>query len=73
MKTLDEYHNALRNFDWQFEFSDEHAKWAKGHNNLMRLYAMQKELDIDGTIWLSYPGSKTHGAPQPRILTKEIV
>ena len=72
MKTLNEYHTALRNFDWQFEFTDEHAKWAKGHNDLARLYAMQKDLDQDGTIWLSYPGSKTHGAPQPRI-TKEFV
>ncbi len=61
------YRKALEAFDWQFEFSDDHARWALGHNALSNLYRMQRTLDPDGSIWLSYAGAHTHGAPQPRI------
>lgn len=64
---LTQYHQALAAFDWQFEHSDEHAVWARGHNALSRLHKLQRELDPTGEIWLSYPGAHGHGAPQPRV------
>jgi hypothetical protein len=62
-----EYRAALAGMDWQFEFCDEHAKWAAGTNALARLHRMQRELDPSGDIWLSFPGALSHGAPRPHI------
>lgn len=64
---LTEYHKALSAFDWQFEFADDHQRWASGNNSLSRLHRMQREIDADGAIWMSYPGAHKHGAPQPRV------
>lgn len=68
---LTEYHKALAAFDWQFEFSDEHAVWARGVNSLARLHRMQRELDPTGEIWNSYPGAHFHGAPRPMVVESE--
>jgi hypothetical protein len=46
---------------------DDHRRWAAGVNALARLRKMQQQLDRDGSIWLSYPGAHTHGAPAPLI------
>jgi hypothetical protein len=64
---LTEYHAALQSFDWQYDFSDSHERWAKGNNALARLRAMQAVVDPTGEIWMAQPGAQGHGAPAPRI------
>lgn len=59
------YRKALEKFNWQFEHAEEHAVWARGSNDLANLRRMQRDIDPDGSIWMSYPGAHTHGAPQP--------
>ena len=66
-RELQAYKALLESMNWQFEFSDEHAVWARGSNALARLHRMQRELDPSGEIWMSYPGAHKHGAPQPRV------
>lgn len=65
---LAEYRAALANMDWQFEFTEDHRRWATGTNDLARLHKMQRELDPTGEIWLATPGARGHGAPRPRVL-----
>jgi hypothetical protein len=64
---LAEYHKALQSFDWQYAFSDDYLVFARGVNALEKLHAIQTKVDPTGEIWNSYPGSKGHGAPFPRI------
>jgi hypothetical protein len=64
---LTQYRAALAAMDWQFEFSDEHARWAAGTNALARLHRLQRELDPSGDIWMQTPGAHGHGAPSPNI------
>lgn len=61
------YRKALASFDWQYDQADTQHRWANGHNDLANLYLLQRTLDPDGSIWLSYPGAHTDGAPQPRV------
>jgi hypothetical protein len=64
---LEAYGAALRRFDWQFQFSDDHTVWAAGSNALARLHKMQRQIDPDGVMWLATPGARGHGAPGPQI------
>ena len=64
---LEAYVAALRSFDWQFQFSDDHTVWARGNNALARLHKMQRSIDPDGIIWMNTPGARGHGAPGPQI------
>ncbi len=63
---LARYHNLLSRMDWQYEFSDDHSVYIRGKKMLDELRELQKQVDPDGSIWISYPGAKKHGAPQPR-------
>lgn len=63
------YRKALETFDWQYEFADTLDRWARGNNDLSNLRRMQRTLDPDGSIWLSYPGAHTLQAPKPVIRT----
>jgi hypothetical protein len=58
------YRQALKNFDWWFEFSDDLEAWAKGRNNLTRLLIVQKNLDPTGAIWMEYRPNE-HAMPMP--------
>ena len=64
VRRIAEYQQALRTFDWAFEFSDDHATWCKGDRRLRELRAMQAELDPTGEIWrgIQPPG---FGIPGP--------
>ena len=66
--TLAEYQQALSGFDWQYQFSDDHSRWAAGTNALARLQRMQRQLDPSGEVWMQTPGAHGHGAPRPLVL-----
>lgn len=58
------YIGLLKNFDWQFEFSDDNRVYQKGRDSLQDLYELQEKIDPDGEIWMQHrPDS--HGAPFP--------
>lgn len=64
---MKKYRDALASFDWQYDFCDDHKRWAAGNNALANLYRMQREVDPTGEIWMATPGANSHGAPRPRI------
>lgn len=59
------YHDVLSTMDWQYQFSDDHAKFKRGEQAVARAHLLQAEVDPTGEIWLSYSGSSMHGAPAP--------
>jgi hypothetical protein len=60
------YRGLLRDFDWQFEFSDDASVRRHALDNLAELRRMQTALDPDGSIWRAVaPGG--HGEPQPKV------
>jgi hypothetical protein len=61
------YGQALKAFDWQFQFADDHRRYLAGEEALRKLHKMQRQIDPDGVMWLSTPGARGHGAPQPQI------
>lgn len=64
---LQQYREALAAFDWQYDFADDHRRWAAGVNALARLRKLQAQADPDGAIWQAHPGAQGHGAPYPII------
>jgi|GEM_PF-5662626 len=61
------YGQALKAFDWQFQMADDHTRWSAGNKALAHMLKMQRQIDPDGVMWLSTPGARGHGAPQPQI------
>jgi hypothetical protein len=61
------YGAALKAFDWQYQFSDDHRRYMAGEEALRKLHKMQRVIDPDGVMWLGTPGARGHGAPQPQI------
>ena len=59
------YHDLLSSFDWQYAYTDEHARWKQGKAAHGRLVKLQMDIDPDAVIWMSYPGAQKHGAAQP--------
>lgn len=49
-----QYTDALRKFDWSFEFSDDHWHYRKCHHELAELRDLQKSVDPDGSLWNQY-------------------
>lgn len=45
------YVAALLRFDWQFEFSDDHAYWKRCRDELLRLRSVREEVDKDHALW----------------------
>lgn len=73
VSAVDRYRMALRDFDWGFEFSDDHRKVRDGQANLVLLRALQAEVDPDGAIWREEmpkerDGRPLHGAPLPEVV-----
>jgi hypothetical protein len=60
------YRQALAEFDWHFEFSDDHTVWGNGSNSLARLHRMQKKIDPDGRIWNEHRPDMP-GVPLPHV------
>jgi hypothetical protein len=58
------YEQALRRFDWSFEFSDDGAVVRRGRAALAELREQQQRLDPRGAIWRAVAPSG-HGVPQP--------
>lgn len=48
------YRELLAAHDWSFEFSDDPAVRAQGRAQRHDLYAMKRELDVDGHVWNEY-------------------
>lgn len=61
------YRALLDRFDWQYDASEDHGKWAQGFNTLSRLRRMQQEIDPLGEVWMSYPGARGDRAPRPYV------
>lgn len=47
----DAYVHALKAHDWSFEFSDDHAAYERGREQLAQLKLAQRELDPEFTVW----------------------
>jgi hypothetical protein len=45
------YVQALKDHDWSFEYSDDHAVHQRGWNARENLKTLRKKLDPDGTLW----------------------
>jgi hypothetical protein len=45
------YVAALQRFDFQFEFSDDHAFWKRCRDELQRLRIVREEVDKDHALW----------------------
>lgn len=45
------YIAQLKAHDWEHEFSEDYRVWRAGRDSLALLRAMQKEVDLDGSIW----------------------
>lgn len=45
------YVSALIRMDWSFEFSDDHAVWQRGRDELTRLRAERDAIDPDRALW----------------------
>jgi hypothetical protein len=61
------YGQALKAFDWQYQFADDHSRYLAGEGALRKLHKMQRQIDPDGVVWMNTPGARGHGAPQPQI------
>jgi hypothetical protein len=61
------YGQALKAFDWQYQFSDDHTRYMAGEEALRKLHKVQRVIDPDGVMWLGTPGARGHGAPQPKV------
>jgi hypothetical protein len=60
------YGAALKAMDWQYVMSDDNSRYREGEKQLRELHKMQRVIDPDGVMWLSTPGARGHGAPQPK-------
>ena len=49
-----QYEQDLRDFDWTFEFSDDHHVWTQARRELARLRELQRTLDPELVIWSRY-------------------
>lgn len=54
LSELADYVQALKDMDWQFEYSDDHSVWGNGRNALARLRLIQKRIDPDAALWNLY-------------------
>jgi hypothetical protein len=45
------YVQALKDHDWEYQFSDEHAVYQRGFNGYSNLKRVQKRIDAEGTLW----------------------
>lgn len=48
------YLQALRDFDWSYDRSDDFRVWQRGQEALERLRVVQRDLDADGVLWNVY-------------------
>lgn len=68
---LTEYHAALSRFDWGFELSDDARRVERTRDALIELLKMQREVDKDGSIWMSYLPHGCFTAPRPVLISEE--
>lgn len=54
MTFMQHYVRDLRKLDWDFEFSDDHAVYLRGAQEVQRLRKIQQEFDASGTLWNQY-------------------
>lgn len=45
------YVQLLQRHDWEFEHSDDHAAYQRGHNERSNLRLLQRELDPQHALW----------------------
>jgi hypothetical protein len=48
---LEEYRKALQSFDWLYDYSDDHAFWAKSKREYDRLWDQAKISDDHRQVW----------------------
>jgi len=59
---LEQYINALKWHDWDYDFSDDHSVWQRGVKQSNVIYEAQRELDPDFSVWNKYcPAEKKVG------------
>jgi hypothetical protein len=48
---LDEYRKSLQSFDWLYDYSDDHAFWAKSKREYDRLWDQARISDDHRKVW----------------------
>jgi hypothetical protein len=48
---LEEYRKSLQNFDWLYDYSDDHAFWAKSKKEYDRLWDQARISDDHRKVW----------------------
>lgn len=66
-RKLADYIRLLDTMDWQYQFSDDHEVFKEGQERVDQARKLQVEVDPQGVIWMNYPQSREHGAPQPYV------
>ena len=66
LKDLQAYEEAISQFDWSFEFSDDGRVYRDGKAKLARLHELQAKVDPQGEMWNLYKPN-TMGAPNARV------
>lgn len=56
------YVQALKDHDWEYQFSDDHSVYQRGFNAYSNLKRMQRALDADATLWNAHcpPAYRLH-------------
>ncbi len=49
--TVEDYRQALKGFDWYYDFSDDYSYWARARARLKEIEAAKDKFDPDRTIW----------------------
>lgn len=48
---LQEYQDALRRHDFNFEYADDYRSWSKGHASLQHITALARDVDPNFEIY----------------------
>jgi len=59
-RQLAAYVAALVRFDWNFEYSDDHAFWKRCRDELQRLRIVREEVDKDHVLWRRHAPAEYH-------------
>ncbi len=49
-----DYVDLLKNFDWYYDYSDDHRVWQRGWDLMQVLLWLRSRFDPDGEIWKQY-------------------
>lgn len=57
INSKEQYEHYLKNFDWNYEWTDDHSVWKKWHRAMIYLMEARRLLDGDHLLWTQYKKS----------------